>query len=273
MTTKNNKAIFAPIIVIARVLLFYILSTILFIAATALTANVAPGLKDHLSVSLGIISALLLIVLFSRIENIKLKDTGVLPGRTSTPRFFCGYLIGLTMAFGQAFIVTGFGHVHLELNPHLSIIQILSFFILYVLVALREELVFRSYALTSLKKSLGPAVGLSIITVIFIIEHVASGMPLVTAIIGSGAGGFLFGYAALKTKGLALPLGLHSSWNFGQWMLGFKDRPGIWQAITDKLFTAHAQHTGMAAFAFVMLISIAGIHFYYKQSRKKIDQR
>ncbi|MES2378692.1 MAG: type II CAAX endopeptidase family protein [Bacteroidota bacterium] len=261
MTTKG--------LAIARVLLFYGLSTLFFIAATALTTKVASNLKDQLSMVLAILVTFLLIVLFSRMENMSLKAVGVIPGKASLSRFFGGYLIGLAMAFGQASIVMGFGHFQLKPVVHLSIIPILSSFLLFLLAALREELVFRSYALTRLKVSLGPTACMSIITVIFILEHVATGMPLVTAIVGSGMGALLFCYAALRTKGLALPLGLHGAWNFGQWMLGFKGRPGIWQAMTDHAFAAQVQTIGLAAFVLVIAVSIIGIHYFYKSKMQK----
>ncbi|HJP62461.1 MAG TPA: hypothetical protein VJ844_03420, partial [Mucilaginibacter sp.] len=100
---------------------------------------------------LAIAATFLLIVLFCRIERTTLKASGVIPGRTSISRFLCGYIIGLFMALGQACIVMGFGHFHLKLVVNISALQIFSFFLLFLLAALREELVFRSYALTSLK--------------------------------------------------------------------------------------------------------------------------
>ncbi|HJP63657.1 MAG TPA: hypothetical protein VJ844_09460, partial [Mucilaginibacter sp.] len=81
----------------------------------------------------------------------------------------------------------------------------------------------------------------------------------------------LFGYAALKTKGLALPLGLHSAWNFGQWMLGFKGGPGIWQAVTVSAFTTDVQNIGLAAFVLLIVISMIGIHFFYKSKVKNLN--
>lgn len=219
---------------------------------------------------LATVATFLLIVVFSRIEKITLKTSGVVPGKATMSRFVAGYLIGLDMALGQACTVVGFGHVHLKRVPHLTILQLLISFGLYLLVALREELVFRSYALTRLKVSLGPVAGLFFIIVIFILEHVAAGMPPGMAIIGSGTGGLLFGYAALKTKGLALPLGLHSAWNFGQWMLGFKGGAGIWQAETDHAFTRSVQNTGLAAFVLATAISVIGLHFFYKSKAEKL---
>ena len=37
-----------------------------------------------------------------------------------------------------------------------------------------------------------------------------------------------------ERKGIAFPVGLHAAWNFGQWIFGFKNVPGIWEAIVEK---------------------------------------
>ena len=95
---------------------------------------------------------------------------------------------------------------------------------------------FRGYALWNSNYAIGPWKALLIVTFIFILEHIAGGMTAGQAIAGAGAGALLFGIAALRTKGLALPIGLHAAWNFGQWLLGFKDEPGLWHAIIQKGF-------------------------------------
>ena len=89
------------------------------------------------------------------------------------------------------------------------------------------------------------------------------------AIIGSGLGGVLFGVAALKSRGLALPLGLHSAWNFGQWVVGFKNKPGIWNAVVDKGFEKQTENISLTAFAIVMLLAIIAIILFYKRKTKQ----
>lgn len=108
---------------------------------------------------------------------------------------------------------------------------------------------------------------LIIIGVIFIVEHVAGGMTWRIAILGSGTGAILFGVSALKTKGLALSLGLHSAWNFGQWTFGFKNKSGIWEAVVEKGYESKIENVGLTAFLFIMGIVIVGICFYYRKSK------
>ena len=251
---------------LARVLLFYFCSVIILVFLSAFTKNISPKIADQLSILSAAVLTLLLILIFTRWEKLSLNDVGIIPGRKSIPRFFAGYTIGLVMAVAQALIVLSFGHLQLSLVAKPGIMEIVLSLLLYLLIACREELVFRSYALRSLNYSIGPALALIIITTIFILEHVVAGMSWKMSIIGSGMGGILFGIAALKTKGLALPLGLHSAWNFGQWSLGFKNKPGIWKAIVEKGYELKMENIGLCAFIFVMALTIIGISIFYKRA-------
>ena len=263
---KNLKITSKRLYTIGRVLVFSLSCVIILIFTSSLTQNIVSTLTDQLSILLATILTFVLIFLFLKWEKIKLSDIGIIPGKYSISRFLCGYIIGFTMAASQALIVLYYGHFQLKPVPGISMIDILLPFLLYVLVACREELAFRSYSLRSLNMTLGPVWALAIIAIIFIIEHVAAGMTWRMAAFGSGAGAILFGVSALKTKGLALSLGLHSAWNFGQWTFGFKNKPGIWEAVVEKGHESEMENVGLTAFIFVMLIAIAGVLIYYRKS-------
>ena len=194
-------------------------------------------------------------------------DVGIIPAKYCIPRFLCGYIIGFGMAASQALIVLFYGHLQLKTVAGISIIDILLPLLLYFLIAYREELAFRSYSLRSLNISLGPVPALTILGIIFIIDHVAGGMSWGMAIQGSGAGAILFGVSALKTKGLGLSLGFHSSWNFGQWTFGFKNRAEIWQAVVVKGYESEIENVGLTAFLIVMGITITGLFVYNRKNK------
>ena len=202
---------------------------------------------------------------YELIQKLRLNDVGVVPGKSTIQRFVVGYVIGLSMSAIQALTVFGFGHLQLTIVPNITAQQIILPLSLYLFVACREELVFRSYSLRSLDYSFSSAVALLSITVIFVLEHVVAGMTWKMAAIGSGLGGILFGLSALKTKGLALPLGLHGAWNFGQWMVGFKNKAGVWTAVVEKGYERETENVSLVAFSLVMLLAITGIVLFYKR--------
>jgi membrane protease YdiL (CAAX protease family) len=215
-----------------------------------------------------LLSALLsltLVYAFMRWSKLKRRDVGIGVGGLTFAQYSCGFLIGISMAILQAVTVLATGHLQLVRVQNLQLLDIVIPFVLYFLVACREELVFRSYALQFLRDRFAPLFALIFVTVIFILEHVISGMSWTMSIIGSGLGGILFGVAALKTRGLALPLGLHSAWNFGQWATGFKGMPGIWRAVVDEGYEASTERIGLVIFAVLMILAIAGVLLFYRR--------
>lgn len=263
MTINKSAPKKKSVYTVLRVLLFYLCSVLILMFTSRLTKSFPVNIADLASIFIAAILSFILVVLFTRWEKLSLADVGVVPGKQTIARFIAGYFIGLLMAVIQALTVFGFGHLRLVLSNG-SLLQIVLSFLLYFFVACREELVFRSYALRSLDYSFGAVFALSVITILFILEHVVAGMTWKMAVIGSGFGGILFGIAALKTKGLALPLGLHSAWNFGQWSMGFKNNTGIFKAINEKGFEVQNETISLVTFALVMILAIISILLFYK---------
>ena len=265
MTIDKSKLRRKQVLTLVRVLFFYLCSLLVLMFTSRLTKSIAPELADLSSLVFASLLTFLLVYLFTRWEKLRLNDVGVVPGKSTIQRFVVGYVIGLSMSAIQALTVFGFGHLQLTIVPNITAQQIILPLSLYLFVACREELVFRSYSLRSLDYSFSSAVALLSITVIFVLEHVVAGMTWKMAAIGSGLGGILFGLSALKTKGLALPLGLHGAWNFGQWMVGFKNKAGVWTAVVEKGYERETENVSLVAFSLVMLLAITGIVLFYKR--------
>jgi membrane protease YdiL (CAAX protease family) len=223
---------------------------------------------DHVTVILATILTFGLTLLFLRWEGLDLRDVGLMPGRQSIFRVATGFLIGLILAFLQVAGVMLLGHVNLVLYPAPGFPYIFTAFLLYLLIALREELAFRAYPLRGLNYVLGPWTAQAIVAIIFSLEHVAGGMSWMQAFLGPGIGAILFGVAALRTKGIALPIGLHAAWNFGQWTFGFKNVPGIWEAVVEKGYGQEVIRTGMISYVFIMILAI--VIFYRFPVKNKV---
>lgn len=155
----------------------------------------------------------------------------------------------------------------MSFTPGIAAYRVLFYFTLYALVAIREEIAFRGYPLFSLNFSFGPWIAQLIIFIIFSLEHVAGGMSWVQAFVGAGIGALLFGVAALKTKGIALPIGLHAAWNFGQWCFGFKKEAGIFHGIAEKGFENAVERNSWVSYMFIMVMAIAAFYFYKPKSK------
>lgn len=254
--------------VLVRVCLFYLSTLVVLMVTSRLTHSLPRATANQLSILAASVLTMLLVYVFTRWQKLRLSQVGVVPGKASIPRFLTGFATGLTLAVAQALIVLASGHFQLVMTADLPITAVLLPLLLYLLVACREELVFRSYGLHALRVSYSPTFALVFITVLFIGEHVLSGMTWTMSIVGSGLGGVLFGVAALRTRGLALPLGLHSAWNFGQWMMGFKGEAGIWQAVVQPGYEKQVETIGLIAFAGLMIIAIVAVLLYYRRKNE-----
>ncbi|KMQ58883.1 hypothetical protein ACM40_18105 [Chryseobacterium sp. BLS98] len=237
----------------AKVLLFYVCTIIILISASQFTKELSKPKGDLLSIFIAVLATFFLTFLFVKWDKIKLSDIGLKPGILTLKRLFSGFIIGLLLAVLQALIVMAFGHLKLIMTSGFNWGTIVFSLFFYLLIAVREELVFRSYLLRTLDHKFKATFALSVMIILFILEHIVSGMSWKMAIVGSGLGGLLFGVAALKTKGIALPIGLHTAWNFGQWMTGFKNQSGIWNAVVDKGYEIQTENVGLAAFVLLMV--------------------
>jgi hypothetical protein len=69
----------------------------------------------------------------------------------------------------------------------------------------------------------------------------------------------LFGIASLATRGLAVPIGIHAAWNFGDWMRssGGKLAGGPWRPVVETGFDSWADVVGWSAYISLMLATAA----------------
>ncbi len=248
-----------------RVLIFCFCCALILIFISPLTNNFPKPWSEFLLGTIATILVFGLTIAFTRWEKIQLRDIGVIPNRQTLRKFILGFSIGLLLVFLQVMLVLAVSHSKLIIVPGLSIKPILIMFSLYFILALREELAFRGFPLRSLNYAIGSWKSQLIIASIFSLEHLAGGYTLFQAFLGAGIGAILFGIAALKSKGIALPVGIHLAWNFGQWCAGFKNEPGIWQNFIEKGFEAKHEQISFTFYILVMGLAILSFYFYHKK--------
>jgi membrane protease YdiL (CAAX protease family) len=85
-------------------------------------------------------------------------------------------------------------------------------------------------------------------------------------LLGPPAGALLFGMAALATRGIAVPLGIHAAFNLGQWLMGQKDIPGMWKPVVDTGFDRQADTLGYLGYLTAMLLAASGFWLWKQRS-------
>ncbi|MFS2186060.1 lysostaphin resistance A-like protein [Mucilaginibacter sp. Mucisp84] len=251
--------------VILQTLLFYVLTVCVFILSDLWAKGLGEKYASHIAMATAALFTFLLVIIFCRLRAIPLTEAGTVPYNGSPGRIITGFLAGLLMSCLQPGILMIMGYVKLQFNafdPHVIGLHML----LFTLISCREELVFRSYALRSLADRFGAGSAQLFIAALFVFEHIWGGMNWWMALIGSGTGALLFGYAALKSKGIGLPLGLHTAWNMGQWCWGGKGDAGIFTQRIAAGREALSEVIGLSVFVGAALFAGLAIAYYYKRS-------
>jgi len=129
--------------------------------------------------------------------------------------------ISLGFVIGAAIMAVGFVLLIILneitwVNTHFDLTKIIQLFILFVVVAITEELFFRGYILNNLMKSMNKVVALIVASVGFSLMHAANPGYNWFSFLNIALAGILLGVSYIYTKSLWLPIALHFSWNFFQ---------------------------------------------------------
>lgn len=254
----------------ARVLLFFILCPVLLAFLSPIDQDVhglPPGMFIGVAASLG---TLVLTVLFVRWDGIRLEDVGAAFSKRTPFRFLAGFAIGLLLVALHVSIEAFAGNLRWVRSDGVGLREIASTITLYILLASREELAFHGYPLRRLQSFLGLWVAQLIVALLFAAEHVAGGSTWMNALLGAGVGSLLFGMAAIATRGLAVPIGLHAAWNFGDWMHGGKGPGGFWHPIALEPVRAHADRTAMIGYVVVMVAGTLAFWWWHRQAQRDL---
>jgi hypothetical protein len=198
--------------------------------------------------------------LFLRWDKLHFRDAGAAPDRLSMVRMLVGFALGLLLVTLQTSFVMLAGHVHWVRSPSVGFAAAGTALLAYVALASREELAFRGYPLRRLDDCFGVWSAQFVVAFVFAIEHVAGGSTWANAFLGAFVGSLLFGMAALAMRGLAVPIGLHAAWNFGQWTLGEKETSGLWRPVVEQGYNQHVDHMGMLGY--LLVFGSATVAFY-----------
>ncbi len=217
---------------------------------------------------------LLLTIAFVRRDKLDLRDVGAAFGSQSTPRFAIGFIVGLILIALHVLILAIGGGVTWIRSPSVAPSGLALPLLTYILLACREELAFRGYPLRRLNSFYGLWIAQIILAIIFALEHVAGGTSWTTAFLGTTVGSLLFGMAAIATDGIAVPIGIHAAWNFGDWLHGGKDSTGLWTQTVPAAPSKRAELAGMLGYLVIMLGATLASWLWYRShssSRKARD--
>lgn len=224
------------------------------LASTAPVARQFTGVPPGLFIgAVTSLATLALTAMFARWEGLRLRDVGAAIGKKSPLRFAIGFAVGLLLVTLHMSIEGLAGNVRWVRSEGVGFLDIATSLITYLLLSCREELAFHGYPLRRLTPLFGLWISQFIVALVFGLEHVAGGSTWVQALLGASVGSLLFGMASIATRGLAVPIGLHAAWNFGDWMHGGKDSSGLWRPVGVEGLRERADLAAMIGYVVVIV--------------------
>jgi len=192
---------------------------------------------------LGIADALLLIWLFLKNEKRSFKSIELYWNRYTVPKFLYGLLIGTLIMTVMIAVLIGFTDVQLQRSTNtIQPLTWLMYLIVIIPLAWMEELAFRSYTFIKLNSTYGLWWAQLTSAVAFALYHVVYGWSWQVAFLGPFVWAFVFGLAAIVSRGIALPTGIHAALNFLQLLTGMKaDKLSVWTLELKPNHSANAQ--------------------------------
>jgi hypothetical protein len=220
--------------VVGRVGLFIVACAVM-VAVAAPFGTKLPGHWPEVVIgTIAAFGAFALTAVFVRWEKLRMDDIGATPDVRSPVRLAIGFAGGLLLVAAWALIEVAAGQMRWVRAPGPELTSGAIVLIGYLALSCREELAFHGYPLRRLQSRFGVWPAQLMVAAAFAIEHRVGGWPWTDALLGAGVGSLLFGMAAIASRGLAVPIGLHAAWNFGQWALGLRGSPGIWKSIVPE---------------------------------------
>ena len=156
-----------------------------------------------------------------RLRREPLSSIGFVLDRRWARELGVGTFFGLATALLAVVMIWGVGGVRLELDPARSLATLAHGAYVFAFVALFEETLFRGFVFQRLVAGTGPWFASIAMGLLFATGHWDNpgmqGATLAWATIELFLGAVLLGLAYLRTRSLAMPIGIHLGWN---WTLG-----------------------------------------------------
>lgn len=264
-----------PLHPILKVVLFCIAFTGLYVLIYFLKSSFIPASSQWVHAGIGIAVALLVTALFLKMDKMRFRDIGLFWEGRTLPRFGLGILIGIGLMGALTTAVILFSRFRIEWNADSNLLTFLWGSLPLLPLAFMEELAFRAYPLETLKKKTGIRTTILVTALLFGAYHLANGWTLQNAFLGAGVWGIIFGLAAIRSGGIALPTGLHyavnmttsafgiSSGSYHLWVLKSGDGQSLANYQSSQLETLLPQIA-------LLVVGLGAMEWYECEKKSKI---
>lgn len=249
-----------------KIITFWILFYVLFIAVTAQSGAIFSG-QVHSFVSGIVLTGITLLIswLYIRSEKKTMSDYGLVWEKTTLLKFFKGLAIGIIALTTIIFLLVLFGGLNIQKNPEGFNFWTPLLYLSIIPAALLEEIAYRSYPFIKLNKTFGLRLTQLIVLIAFALHHIPLGWGVLGAFTGPGVWALIFGIAAVWSKGIALPTGIHVGTNLTQSIFGMnKGIESFWLVSYDD--NANTFTAKLLIRFLVLLVGLFLTEYYIRRS-------
>jgi membrane protease YdiL (CAAX protease family) len=258
---------------ILKVTGYWILFIVLLIPITSQSGATFPSHVHRFTFGIfGTVVALFVTWIFLKSENKSFVEYNLFWTKGTLYKFLKGLAIGI-VSFSLITLILGmFAGLKIQKTTE-TINPWMWFWYLAILpAAFMEEIIFRSYPLLKLSRALGLRLTQLIISIAFALYHIPLGWSILTAFLGPGIWALIFGIAAIRSKGIALPTGIHVGLNLVLSILGMS------HGVESFFVTSQSESTSNTIVNLItrIMVLLAGIlltEFYIRKSTKEITFR
>jgi uncharacterized protein len=254
--------------VIGKAALFCIVFTALLVVFTMFKSYVPQQYERFAHGFAGIAAALLTTAVFLRIDKRTFASVGLRLEKATLGKFFAGLLIGVVLTALMFFCLVVFGNMKLELHTQGNTATFLLWTLALIPLALMEEIAFRAYPLVTVKEKAGLRTSVIVTAFLFAVYHIANGWNMDVSFLGPGIWGIVYGVAAVYSKGIALPTGIHYAANLVQSAIGMGKgfTPLFTLQQREELWSVHSsQLVGVIIQLLLLVVAVACMEWYRKK--------
>ncbi|MDF4222928.1 type II CAAX endopeptidase family protein [Maribacter sp. M208] len=267
--------------VIALIFPYFIIVGLFYVAG-AFVAGIPLGDKDFQETSLqqlimtffSFLGTLLLVWIFMKyMDKQNFMDVG-LQIKNRKNDILIGTLLGLVI-MGLAYVGLWVAEEIIYTEFNFDVLELIYTTLLFILVAILEEVLFRGYILKNLMLSFNKYIALIISSIVFAIAHGANPNISLFSLTGFFLAGIALGVSYIYTKNLWYPIAFHFSWNLFQSLFGFNvSGQDIYSIIEFTVPENNMMNGGQfgfegSIFSLITELTLAALIIYYYQVKKR----
>ncbi len=238
----------------------------IFLGTISAAITLPPMLRPYLFSGLVILFVYGVSKFFLQHERIPLTAVNLIPDNRTWLRLVMGLVVGGVISGLMLAALFSLTDLAVEREQTQTLLPFIMASLVFIPLALMEELLFRGYPFFRLSQVMNIRWVLLITAILFALYHYNESTSLGTVLLGPGIWGVTYGVAAYMSNSIALPLGIHAAANVMQALFGLKPAYlPMWQVnVPDSSWTSstNPDSLGIVMQLVLLVFSVAVLEWH-----------